>query len=49
LTAEVAKEAGINPPKRWQYARSLEQLGVVRISRDEQPSLILTVLLRIEG
>ena len=44
LTLAVAKEAGIDPRRRSLYARQLERSGDVRITRDGQHSLTLTVL-----
>ena len=44
LTSAVAKEAGIDPRLKSRYARQLERSGDVRIARDGQHSLTLTVL-----
>jgi hypothetical protein len=49
LTAAIAAEAGIPSPDKSRYARELEQLGLVRVERDGQAVLTVTVLLPRPG
>jgi hypothetical protein len=44
LTEDITAEAGISNRIRHRYARQLERCGVVRVEREGQHSLLITVL-----